>query len=278
MSVLGLISAALLRAAPDPLLAQAAHYSALGLYSAAITEYRRFIFFNPADPGVSDAHAAISDAYCLLDDFDRAIEALRTAVETSGNDSARYERRLDLAVRMIAAGRYSQAEMTLRQFEMSGAPPRLKNKAVFLEGVCSVYAFKWQSARRAFQEYFAAVPAPLTASAVDSLVAAADYQRLKSADTARWLSTYIPGAGQVYAGDIRNGLNSFLLNGALLSWIAYKLVHGYWRDAYLIFAYLESRYYSGSRYHAGRRADEYNARANRRHAEAVLRALIDQPE
>jgi hypothetical protein len=208
-----------------------------------------------------------------LKDWDNAIKAMRLAVQSAPDDSARSEMQIALAVTLLAAGRYSVAEIVLLQLEMSDISAGIKSRASFFRGIACTYTFRWADARAAFGGYFKIDSAPALQAKIDSILLARAKHRLKSPNTARWLSTFIPGAGQVYAGNPGNGINSFLLNGALGAWIVYKLWHGYWADAYVIYAFLEGRYYHGNRYHARRLAEEANAALNRKTAIDIIEEL-----
>jgi len=95
---------------------------------------------------------------------------------------------------------------------------------------------------------------------------------------AQILSVFIPGAGQFYAEDWRDGLNAFLLNGLLIGLTANAIYKKNYDDASLIFLLLTSRYYMGNIYHAGRDAEKYNENLDRQTAEKVLRYILpDEP-
>ena len=94
----------------------------------------------------------------------------------------------------------------------------------------------------------------------------------KSRRLARWLSTFVPGSGQIYAGDIGDGLNALCVNllfGLPLS--------GSLRDGryFEVTAELPQflRYYEGNRDNAGKQVDRYNDRLNRRYAEEIIELL-----
>ena len=84
-----------------------------------------------------------------------------------------------------------------------------------------------------------------------------------SPEQARWLSIAIPGAGQMYAGETKEGINSLainlLLGGATVSY----LFKGGYAQAATITTLLWSRYWWGSNINAARLAEEKNKRINR---------------
>jgi TM2 domain-containing membrane protein YozV len=73
----------------------------------------------------------------------------------------------------------------------------------------------------------------------------------KSPKTARLLSMFLPGAGQFYAGDIKNGLNSLLLNGLLGYWFVATGINYSFIDAGATVTPWLFRYYGGGIRRAG---------------------------
>jgi len=107
---------------------------------------------------------------------------------------------------------------------------------------------------------------------LNTLLARVSRPHGKSRRLARWLSTLVPGSGQIYAGNFGDGLNALCVNllfGLPLS--------GSLRDSryFEVTAELPQflRYYEGNRDNAGKQVDRYNDRLNRRYAEKVIELL-----
>ena len=92
----------------------------------------------------------------------------------------------------------------------------------------------------------------------------------RSPSTARWLSTFLPGAGQIYAGRYGNGAISALLNGAFFYFLGKAVSDERWVDAAFIY-FLGARFYWGGRQNAARFASEYNERETERFIERLGR-------
>lgn len=67
----------------------------------------------------------------------------------------------------------------------------------------------------------------------------------KNPQTAKWLSIIIPGSGQFYAGDLKNGLNSMGLNAVMAWWFIYTIQKTSLNDAILSTGSWVFRYYAG---------------------------------
>ncbi len=86
----------------------------------------------------------------------------------------------------------------------------------------------------------------------------------KSVKVATVLSTILPGAGQVYAGNWKSGLNALVLNG----WLGFVTVDAAsWTTCTFL------RYYWGNYYRAGRAVEQHNEGVAHQFAEKILQAL-----
>ena len=73
----------------------------------------------------------------------------------------------------------------------------------------------------------------------------------KSGEVAKLLSAILPGAGQVYVGNWRDGVNALLLNGALGFLAVDAVLDGHYVDAALWSGFIFWRYYRGNTFRAG---------------------------
>ena len=160
---------------------------------------------------------------------------------------------------------------------MHSRSARLRQRARFLRGVAYLYQFKWEQARLVFQTYFDEIPdAARAAAKIDALFSEAINLPQKSEKVARLLSTFLPGLGQTYAGDWKNGLNALLLNGVLGYITLDAAIERDYDDALLSFFFLSYRYYTGNRYRAAEAAQTFNDRESRRYVQKILQALTTQ--
>ena len=260
--------------ASDPVFDLGDRLFASGDYDAAITEYKRFLFFNVDHPQAVEAQFKIGLAYRAQEWWVEAVEAMIAAVQLTTKTELQAERRVELAVTLIASGAYDLALVELIKVDMQSQSARLRQRARFLRGVAYLYQFKWEQARSVFQVYFDEIPSAAGAAAeIDTLFLDALNRSQKSEKAARLLSTFLPGLGQTYAGDWKNGLNALLLNGVLGYITLDAAIERDYDDALLSFFFLFYRYYAGNRYRAVEAAQTFNDWENRRHVEKILQAL-----
>jgi tetratricopeptide (TPR) repeat protein len=95
----------------------------------------------------------------------------------------------------------------------------------------------------------------------------------KNENLAYYMSAAIPGMGQFYAGDIRNGLNSFILSGGLLVLGIYTGVNYGWIDAGIIVAPWWTRYHLGGAQRAQLSVRDFKINQRNKHYLKLLESI-----
>ncbi|HEX5001120.1 MAG TPA: hypothetical protein VFW78_01380 [Bacteroidia bacterium] len=86
------------------------------------------------------------------------------------------------------------------------------------------------------------------------------FPKLKNPDTAQKWSTFIPGAGHIYAGYVGEGLLNFSLTAASLGFIGYEIYVAYYITAFTIGSGIFQHFYFGGINRAAFLADKRNYR------------------
>jgi len=240
-------------------------------YEEAITEYQRYIHFNTGEKEISYAYYKIGLAYRNKHNLKQSLNAMESSAQTAINDSIREERKIDIAITYIAWRKYNKAKFMLLKLLSFSEFPEIKRKASLFLGIAHLYCYEWESAKDALEMYFAEGGTNELAHMVDSLLSSAQNMNYKS--PAKWLSTFIPGTGQMYAGNAGDGINALLLNGANIYFIIYKLLKKEYGNAYVVYFFLFRRYYFGNIYHAKKEAIDYNRKLNEHTADNVFNLL-----
>lgn len=242
------------------------HLAAQGNYDAAITEYKRFLFFHPDDPRIGEIYYNIGLAYKTQGLWTEAVTALRTATSLAINNETKSAYQLALAVTLIATKNYDLAQLELIKVVLRKPSPPLFRRALFLQGVTYIYQFRWEEARSVLQDYIAD-------ERLDALFETALNMPQKSLKVAKVLSTILPGAGHIYIGDWQDGLNALLLNGALGFLTIDAVLAEHYTDAVLWGGLIFLRYYRGNTFRAEAAAKQFNLRQSQRAAETLLQRL-----
>ena len=247
-------------------LALGSHFFKLGNYDAAITEYNRFLYFHPDSPRAAETYRNIGIAYREQGHWQEAVVAMRAAVQHASDREEKSEYRLELAVIFIATQDYDLGRFELIKVIMRNPSTPLYRRAIFLQAVAYIYQFRWEDARKVLRDY-------TTDDKLDTLFVNAVDVPQKSPQLAKVLSAIIPGAGQVYAGDWRNGLNALALNGVLGYLTVDAALDRHYVDAALWGGLIFSRYYRGNIFRADEAVKHYNTQQSRRASEALLQRL-----
>jgi tetratricopeptide (TPR) repeat protein len=139
----------------------------------------------------------------------------------------------------------------------------------FLLGVAHFSTLNFEESHLAFKQ---ALPTSevVKQNQLDSLFHVVNHMRHPNPKTAKILSIILPGAGQFYAGDVKNGINSLLLTGGFLflainTAVNYGIVH----SMASVFPWFQ-RYYLGGYARAGRIAEDRLAEKRDRIYQGIL--------
>ena len=263
---------------PDPALQLAGRFLAAGDFDAAVTEYKRYIFFSATagDPQLSEAYRDIGLAFRSQGRWAEAREALNNSIQSASDEQFRDLRRIDLAVVEIAAGNRSAAEFLLVKVEMFSRDEAVKRRAAFFRGVCALYGGEWDKAGEAFAAHFNSATDHDFLARLQELLARAKKRRLKSPILAKWMSILLPGSGQIYSGYWGNGLNALVINGALGYLLVKDLLDRQAGSFIFNTIFLFSRFYLGNIHIAKDLANRRNQELKRRAAADVMDLLQER--
>lgn len=248
----------------DAALNLAEHLFISGNYDEAITEYKRFLFFNTEKEESLYANYKIGMAYRDLKLWQKSKEALQKSIEGEADEEKRDERRIDFAVVVMAEGSYPEAEFLFLKVEMFSRFPHLRKKAAFFRGLANIYNAKWMEAREAFEFYGSDrdEASRKKIQRISQITLLAQKANFRSPKLAKTLSTILPGSGQLYAGDWKGGANALFINLTLGYILANNLVDQDYKNFLFNSLFLFERFYSGNRHNAEEAAKKYNRRLN----------------
>jgi hypothetical protein len=253
----------------DPLL-NAQRLVDVGAYDPAITEVLRFLFFTKESIGV-DFYLSLSDLYREVGKFTEARRVLQSAHVRDIADTLRERIKIKIALIDIAEKKYADAELVLVRISSFTQNPSVKKEAALFLTFVYIYTNRWDKLEKALPAL--ANDSLLGPDRLDSLIQQSVVQHHKSPELARCLSTFIPGLGQIYAHDFRNGLNALALT-ILTAWMTISSIsNGYYWEAMLTDITLFWRYYSGNRQLAMEVAEMYNQKINRAIREKLIEAI-----
>lgn len=214
--LLGLFQGTLLPSADAQNLAQtyelAEAFYERGDYANAAQTYRRVLFFDEwAEFGLR-SYQNIADCLYQLGQYGESAVYYDRAYYVATNDSLRTELLFQKASCYLLTQQYRYAQVELLNLPDS-LPPNQARKRDFYEGI--LY-FSLEEYDQAKAHFLALAPDSAGKAEVNSLFLENEKISQLSPRKARRMSMFLPGLGQFYAGDVKNGFNSLLLNSGLL--------------------------------------------------------------
>ena len=258
-------------------------------YDAAILEFKRYIFYNPQIDLLDYALYRIGQSYYYSHSPIDAQKNFDRLLKDYPQSPFRLHARLMLGKTFMDNEDFAKARNEFRIITESSSPPlspRIRGdemggisaQAQYLQAWSYLSERDWYSAIAEFRkvgqfqpftkftlersEGFEGRPdSPLSIKAeslADTALAGIRLPR-KSPTLARWMSTFLPGSGQIYVGKITNGLISTAFNAAFIYLLVDSIRDKRYVDTVGIYA-IGARFYWGNIYNATQSALEYNRR------------------
>ncbi len=263
----------MLKAQPDPtvLLRMADQYFEFENYDACVTECLRFMHFAEDHPFVYYAYYRAGMAESHLGNWAGSIRWLRAAANHAPTEDLRRRIKYRLAVTLLSQYQLDLAKLELFQLALTTRDTTFITNSNILLGVIHTYLYEWDQAREAFrraaQLHRQNEPFQAKMQAVEALLETLSKKpQRKSPRTAKRISTFLPGGGQIYAGRTWSGLNALALNTGTTYLVQKAIANRSPRDAILLITGLWWRYYNGNRF----RAEKAAIQANDAYREGIL--------
>lgn len=236
-------------------------------YAFALELYERVLFFQ-REVVDREHFERIAQCYVALQQFDKATVAYQTSASLAPSDSARSAYFLKSAWCQLMMNSFQDALIVLYNLP-EDLPATLQREKHFYIGLATFQLGQYEDAHTAFRAYFSN---PADVQWVDDLFKKnSRLARRYNPRTARTLSIIVPGSGQFYAGDIKNGFNSLLLMSGIIALGVNYMATYTWFDSLVSIAPWFQRYYFGGFKRAGQAATD---RLNKER-EKLLKQLIE---
>lgn len=248
-------------------------FQASGNHDAAIETYMRVIFFDEEEIFVKDALLNTANLYFIEKDYINAALFYQRA-------GAYYEKNVSIPLfqqkvnAYLSANEYQSAREELLYFnEHDFSTEEQLNTYYFQYGV-AYYGLQEYDQAQAYFSRLIDKNNSLDQDKLTKIIAKVKKAERKSIAAAFYMSAVIPGLGQMYAGDWRNGINSFLLSGGL---IATGIVTAYIYtplDAFLVVFPWWSRYHLGGMYGADQSVRQFKVKKRHQYYLEIERLIM----
>lgn len=214
----------------------------------ALKTYQRVLFFG-GDPYRDECQQQLAALHAEVGEFEKSAFYCDLLYQSANNDSLRYEALFSKTGMLMLQNQYKKALLELLSLPKNLPEPWMARKRLYL-GAAHFGIREFDLARQDLLPLFAENDVAGRAE-FERLMRKAERVSRKSPKTARVLSMVLPGAGQFYAGDVKNGLNSLLLNALLGYWFVSTGLSYTFVDAAATVTPWLFRYYGGGIRRAG---------------------------
>ena len=213
-----------------------------GQYEKAILTYQRVLFFDRDGLFRERVYSNIASCYFSENEYERAIEYYDLSYFSEQNDSIRKELIFKKTAILILSEKFQPAIAELYNLpdSMSHSQDQRKN---FYLGLASYGLNQFKDA----EGYFIAC---MDRSGLEKETLLTLFKKVNKAGRinprlSKFASMILPGSGQIYSGDLKNGLNSiFLLSAISLLALNTGVTYGFIYAAITVMPWFQ-RYYMG---------------------------------
>lgn len=248
-----------------------------GDYQAARLEYKRLLFHQPDTEFRDVADYRIAQSYYYQNRPERAGHLFREFLAAHPESPFRFRSQLMIGQLHFDTGEYSLARTTLFELLQSTADIEVVAAAHYLRGWCYVHTTDWDKAiteLRRVDPLKTDTPYEKNAPQLANTLFKKTPLPHKSPQMAGWLSTIVPGSGQLYVGRVKEGILAAALSGTFIYLVADAIRERRYVDCAGI-SVIGWQFYWGNRVDAQRFASEYNSQRERELIEALKNQASD---
>jgi len=247
---------------------------AAGNQSLALKTYQRVLFFS-GDQYKEVCQRHLATLFAAQGEFEKAAFYYDLLYQSAKTDSLRYEALFSKTGLLMLQSQYKKALLELLSLPQNLPEPWMSRKRLYL-GAAHFGIREFDLARQDLLPLFA-LEDHSGRSKFEQLMRQAERISRKSAKKARNLSMVLPGAGQFYAGDYKNGINSLLVNALLGYWLVSTGISFTFLDAAATVSPWLFRYYAGGMRRAGEILEKKKEEGLKKVFGKVLEELETQP-
>lgn len=214
----------------------------LGNDEAARLLMQRVIYFDRKTYGL-ECYWQLATINFRLEDFDQSAFFFDILYQNSPSDSIKNMALIGKASALLLQGRHAAARRELLSIKDTLNGQWYYKRQVYL-GAC-YYGERNFDASEAIYKKILKDNSNTRKTALKKAYKKARRINKRNPKTAKIMSMFVPGSGQIYAGDIKNGLNSLGLNAVMAYWFIYTLQKASLNDAILSTGSWVFRYYAG---------------------------------
>lgn len=220
----------------------------VGQFEIASLEYERIYFVSTESEGRS--LALLKKSYCQkkLGNYESAISSLARAENEKTSDSLKYLINKEHAMLYFLNDDYSNAELMLNQLDQQVTDTIKQYDYLYLKIIVLNELMKWDESSVLLKKYFCYKNIILDEQNRKALF---NQPKQLNPKTAKIMSYFIPGSGQMYSGHIFRGLTSIGFQGSSLLYTILAIQNKFYlTGVFTGFGLMQMFYFGGARYAA----------------------------
>ena len=190
-----------------------------GDYESSRLEYKRFLFYHPDTDADDFVRFRIAQGYYFQENSEKAQQMFGELMKVHPDSPLYLPAQMMLGKSYFDAEDYTSARFNFSKIILAGPVEQFSPQAQYLKSWCYVHEWNWLKGIAEFRKV-SRFQTDTSLSMVSDQLADTTLANvplsLKSPERAQWLSTVLPGIGQIYAGQLRNGLISTAVNAAFI--------------------------------------------------------------
>jgi len=234
----------------------AEQYFLKGEYSRAADEYKRFVYFFPADGRIERAMYQCGMAFYQERRYADAVVSFNAVIAKFFESELAVKSYFMISESHLRLGRYDDAVINLHNLIMLSSNAEVKDEAHYRLGWIYLETASWDNARLYFEKISMSNRERFRLDRLAAELTRATGIPKKNPALAGALSI-VPGGGYLYCERYQDALIAFLLNGVLI-WAAYEAFDNDNPALGTLLTFVEVGFYSGNIYGAVGSAHKYN--------------------
>ena len=211
---------------------------ASGKYFEASIEYERKIFSVKTQAELRYFQYKKALCYKKLMEFDRALNELQPIYFTNSGDSLFQRVYYEQSLCFYLNGEPTKALWKIDEYLRRSTDTASFHVFMPVRLFCLNETFQWDEARECFMRFiqmqkFAPEKEAEMQQMVNNLYKKKNLPPIKSIKRAENWSRFVPGSGQIYAGEAGEGIVNFLINVSVLAFSAHQVYNGFYITGYL---------------------------------------------
>lgn len=241
----------------------------LGNDLAARQMFQRVLFFDRKTYGM-ECYQQLAELNLRTGNFGQSAFYFDLVFQNAKSDAEKNEALVQKAGALLLQEKYTEARREILSLKDESEEWKMR-KLLYL-GACFYGEKDFAASEKIFLQ-IVGDKSPSQRAEVKKHFKKAKKINRKKPKTAKVLSMVLPGAGQLYAGDYRNALNSFGLNALMAYWFIYTAQTFTFSDAILSTGSWVFRYYAGGYQRAPLLTEEVKDKKLKDNFQSLLRTV-----